>query len=123
MLLYLAVNAGLAFWRDTRVDTWADPTPPSRRARSSRTARSSGRVRDDLFPSWIRFDRKVYRLTDAIRPMGFEPDAAFPATGYSHGSMTLFRIANTPDGIEGKIVAVKLATSAVGRAYRLADCI
>ena len=80
-------------------------------------------MHDEIFPNWIRYDGKVYLLTDLIRPMGFEPDADFPPTGYSKDAMTLYRIANTPDGQDGRIVVVKFDTSAVGRVYRLAsDC-
>jgi hypothetical protein len=124
VLLWIAVTTGLALWRDFRVDVWAGPD----------TSVTSGQRLDDcpllrqvqvdgIFPNWIRYDGRLYLLTDLIRPMGFEPDADFPPTGYSKEGMTLFRIANTPDGRDGRIVVVKLDASAVGRVFRLApDC-
>jgi hypothetical protein len=37
--------------------------------------------------------------------------------------MTLLRVANSPDGTAGRIVVVKLDTSAVGRVYLITpDC-
>ena len=123
VLLYVAVTTGLAFWRDVRVDTWSGPDGSVTSGQRLADCPLVGAVHDDLFPSWIRFEGKVFLLTDTIRPIGFEPDADFPTTGYGQGSMTLFRIARTPDGEAGRIMAVKLATSAVGQVYRLApDC-
>lgn len=120
--LYFAVTAGLGLWRDSRVDTWAGPdatvTSGQRIADCPLVS-----VRDDIFPSWIRSSGIVYRLTDTIRPMGYHPDADFPSTGYALGSMTLYRVANTPEGQSGAIVLVKLDTSAVGRVFRATpDC-
>lgn len=123
VLLYVAITTGLAFWRDVRIDTWSGPDASVTSGQRLADCPLAGAVHDDIFPNWIRFEGKVFLLTDTIRPMGFQPDADFPATGYSDGSMTLFRIAGTPDGQAGRIMAVKLATSAVGQVYRLApDC-
>jgi hypothetical protein len=123
VLLYLGITTALAMWRDVRVDTWAGPDASVTSGQRLADCPLAGRVHDELFPNWIRYEGKTYLLTDTIRPMGFEPDADFPTTGYSHGAMTLFRIAVTPEGLEGKTVVVKLETSAVGRVYRLApDC-
>lgn len=118
VLLYLGITTGLALWREGRVDTWTGPDASVTSGQRLADCPLAGAVRDDLFPSWIRFDGKVYLLTDTIRPMGFEPDADFPATGYSNGSMTLYRVAGTPDGLAGRIIVVKLATSAVGQVFR-----
>jgi hypothetical protein len=121
VLAYLAVTTGLAVWREGRVDTWSGPDASVTSGQKLADCPAAGSVRSDLFPSWIRFDSKVYLLSDTIRPMGFKPDPDFPSTGYSLGSMTLFRILNTPDGQSGRIVAVKVASSAVGRVYNLAS--
>ena len=123
VLLWIALTTGLSLWRDVRVDTWAGPDTSVTSGQKLEDCPVAGRVQDEIFPNWIRYDGKIYLLTDLIRPMGFEPDADFPPTGYSKDAMTLFRIANTPDGQEGKIVVVKFETSAVGRVYRLSsDC-
>ena len=122
VLLYFGVTAAIGLWRDSRVEVWAGPD-----ASVTSGQRLEGcaliSVRDDIFPSWIRLDGTIYRLTETIRPMGFQPDADFPPTGYTLGTMTLYRIANTPEGQSGNIVAVKLETSAVGRIFRATpDC-
>jgi hypothetical protein len=122
VLLYFGVTAALGLWRDSRVEVWSGPD-----ASVTSGQRMEGcaliSVRDAIFPSWIRLDGTIYRLTETIRPMGFEPDADFPPTGYTLGTMTLYRIANTPEGQSGNIVAVKLDSSAVGRIFRATpDC-
>ena len=122
VLLYFGVTAALGLWREGRVDVWSGPD-----ASVTSGQRLEGcaliSVRDEIFPSWIRLDGTIYRLTETIKPMGFEPDADFPPTGYALGTMTLYRIANTPEGQAGNIVAVKLDTSAVGRIFRATpDC-
>lgn len=123
VLLYVAITAALGIWRGARVDTWSGPDAAVTSGQRLPDCPLIGNVRDDLFPSWIRFDGKVYGLTDTIRPMGFKPDPDFPATGYRHDQMALHRAFNTPDGAAGRIVLVRLDTSAVGRVYREApDC-
>jgi len=123
VLLYLAVTAALGIWRENRVDAWAGPDAAVSSGQRLADCPLVGSVRDDLFPNWIRFSGVVYRLTDTIRPMGFAADPDFPSTGYSLGTMTLYRVLNTPEGKAGDIVAVKLDTSAVGRVYRATrDC-
>lgn len=123
VLVYLAIVSALGIWRDGRIDTWAGPDPAVTSGQRLADCPLVGSVRDDLFPSWIRYDGKIYRLADTIRPMGFAPDPDFPSTGHSLGSMALHRVLNTPDGAEGRIVLVKLDSSAVGRVYRLTpDC-
>lgn len=123
ILAYVAITTGLSIWRDQRVDVWSGPDGSVSSGQLLADCPLVGGVRDNLFASWLRFDGKVYLLTDTIRPMGFEPDADFPATGYRLGQMALYRVINTPDGKEGRIVLIKLDTSAVGRVYRLTpDC-
>lgn len=123
ILLYVAVTAALGLWRDSRVDVWSGPDASVSSGQRLADCPLVGTVRDGIFPSWLRFDGMVYRLTDTIRPMGFEPDADFPPTGYTLGTMTLYRMVNTPEGQSGTIVLVKLDTSAVGRVFRATpDC-
>jgi hypothetical protein len=123
ILLYLAATAALGLWRDNRVDVWSGPDGSVASGQRLADCPLVGTVRDDIFPSWIRYDGMVYRLTNTVRPMGFEPDADFPPTGYTLGQMTLYRAVNTPDGQAGTIILVKLDTSAVGRVFRATpDC-
>ncbi len=123
LFLYVGISSGLGLWRDLRLDVWAGPDAAVTSGQRLADCPLVGQVSDDVFPNWIRFEGKVYLLTDSIRPMGFEVDSDFPATGYSLGQMTLFRIASTPDGQAGRTIVVKLATSAVGQVYRVApDC-
>lgn len=118
-LVYLAVVLGARLLRDTRVDAWTGPDDSVRSGQRLDGCAPVDWIDDDSFPSWIRFDGKIYRLTDTLRPMGSEPDPDFPATGYSLGPMTLYRVTNTPDGAEGRIVLVRLERSPAGRIFRL----
>jgi len=123
VLLYAAVTAGLGLWRDQRLDVWSGPDGSVMSGQRLDDCPLVGSVRDDTFPNWIRFDGTLYRLTDTVRPMGFQPDAAFPPTGYALGSMTLYRTVRTPEGVAGTIVLVKLDNAPVGRVYRATpDC-
>ena len=123
VLLYVAITAGLGLWREGRVDTWSGPDSSVTSGQRLADCPLVGSVRDDIFPNWIRFDGTIYRLTDTIRPMGFDADPDFPATGYVLGPMALYRVLNTPEGQSGTIVLVKLETSAVGRVFRATpDC-
>ncbi len=123
VLLWIGITTALGLWRDVRVDVWSGPDASVTSGQRLADCPLVGRVTDSLFPNWIRYDAKIFLLTDTIRPMGFEPDADFPPTGYSHGSMALYRVAITPEGQAGRIVVVKFETSAVGQVYRLApDC-
>lgn len=123
ILLYAAVTAALGLWREQRVDVWAGPDGSVMSGQRLEGCALVGSVRDDTFPNWIRFEGTVYRLTNTIRPMGFEPDDDFPRTGYALGSMTLFRTVTTPEGMSGAIMLVKLDNAPVGRVYRATpDC-
>ena len=123
VLLYAAVTAVLGLWREQRLDVWAGPDGSVTSGQRLEGCPLVGSVRDDTFPNWIRYDGTIYRLTDNIRPMGFEPDADFPPTGYALGSMTLYRTISTPEGAAGTIVLVKLDNAPVGRVYRATpDC-
>ena len=122
-LLYGSVTAALGIWRDGRVDTWSGPDGLVTSGQRLANCPQVGLVRDDLFPCWIRFDGAVYALTASNRPMGFKADPDFPWTGYRLDQMALYRTLNTPDGVAGRIVLVKLDPSPVGRVYRQApDC-
>lgn len=123
VLLYAAVTAGLGLWREQRLDVWTGPDTSVMSGQRLEGCALIGSVRDDTFPNWIRYDGTVYRLTNSIRPMGFQPDADFPLTGYALGSMTLYRTISTPEGLAGTIVLVKLDNAPVGRVYRATpDC-
>jgi hypothetical protein len=123
VVLYLGVTTGLRLWRDSRVDAWTGPDATVTSGQVLAGCAFIGEVTDDIFPNWIRYNGILYRLTDTIRPMGYQPDADFPPTGYALGAMTLYRVTNTPEGQSGSIVLVKLDTSAVGRVFRATpDC-
>ena len=117
VLGYAAVSFGYNVWRDRQLETWAGPDASVTSGQRLADCPLVNELHDDTFPTWLRLDGAIYRLTDSIRPVGFKLDADYPATGYTLGPMTLLRVANSPDGAAGRIVVVKLDTSAVGRVY------
>ena len=120
---YLLVSFGYNRWRDQQVDTWAGPDASVMSGQRLADCALVNGLHDDTFPTWVRFEGSIYRLTDTIRPVGFEPNADYPTTGHVLGPMRLMRVLNTPDGKTGQIVVVKLDTSAVARVYRVTpDC-
>lgn len=119
-LAYLGVVFGGRLLRESRTETWTGPDGAVQSGQQLAGCPPVDAIDDSSFPSWIRFDGKVYRLTDTFRPMGDPPDPADDTpTGYRLPPMTLYRIANTPDGLEGLVVVVRLDGSPVGRIYRL----
>ncbi len=116
---YLAVIFGARLLRESRVDTWTGPDASVQSGQRLDGCAPIQGIDDPAFPSWIRFEGQIYRLTTSNRPIGEEPDpSAYPPTGYRLAPMTLYRIANTPEGREGQIVVVRLDNSPVGRIYR-----
>jgi hypothetical protein len=123
VLAYAAIYVGYNTWRDTRVDTWAGPDASVTSGQRLADCPVVNSLHDETFPTWIRFNGQVYRSTGAIRPVGTEPTADFPATGYTLGGLRLLRVANTPDGRAGKIIVLKLVDVAVGQLFELTpDC-
>lgn len=123
VIAYGAVVIGYNAWRDGRIDTWAGQDASVASGQRLADCPQVNSLHDDIFPTWIRFEGSVYGITDAIRPFGFTPTDSYPDTGYKLGSLRLHRIANTPDGLAGQIVLVKIDSSPVGQVFEvLPDC-
>jgi hypothetical protein len=123
VIAYGAIVVGFNAWRDSRVETWAGPDATVTSGQRLADCPQVNDLHDDSFPTWIRFQGSVYGLTDTIRPYGFTSNDEYPDTGYRLGSLRLHRIANTPDGVAGDSVLIKIDTSAVGQVFgRLPDC-
>jgi hypothetical protein len=121
VLAYAAVSIGYNAWRDASVDTWSGPDASVMSGQRLADCPLVNALHDDTFPTWVRFEAKVYRLTGVARPVGSRPTPDYPATGYELGQLRLHRIANTPDGLAGQIVLLKLADAGVGQVFELTE--
>src|SRR5438093_4675845 len=123
LIAYGAVVLGYNTWRDGHVDTWTGPDASVTSGQRLADCPQVNGIHDDTFPTWVRYQGSVYGLTDSIRPFGFGPTVDYPDTGYRLGSLRLHRIANTPDGVAGRAILMKIDTSAVGQVLdQLPDC-
>ena len=120
-LAYLALMTGLNLWREGRVDTWSGPDATVSSGQHREGCPTASDFRDSIFPAWVRFDGVIYGGTSSIRPVGSSQD--YPVTGYHLGSISLLRVANTPVGLAGGTILLKLDSSGVGLIYvRLPGC-
>lgn len=117
VMLYFAVSFGYRAWRDGRTDTWTGPDASVTSGQRLADCPVVNELHDDTFPTWVRFEGRVYRLTDSVRPVGSDPTGDFPLTGYALGDLRLLRIANTPDGKAGKTMLIKLVDVPAGQLY------
>jgi hypothetical protein len=77
--------------RDQRVDTWAGPDGSVRSGRHLAGCVEADGLRDEVYPSWVRFSGSVFVLLHVLRPVA---DPAVGGTGltesgYSLGQMRL----------------------------------
>jgi len=120
---YFVFSFGYNAWRDRQVDTWTGPDASVTSGQRLNDCPLVNELHDSEFPTWVRFNGSIYRLSDSIRPVGNTADADYPSTGYVLGPLSILRVANTPAGRAGEMIVLKLATSAVGRAFLITpDC-
>ena len=106
-----------------RVDTWTGPD--STVQSGLRLAGCPDVVFDEdvYFPSWVRFEGRVYRWGDSLRPLA--PSSigdAYLDTGFANGDLRLYRVANSPAGLAGEQVLLRQGEAPAGAIYVLADC-
>lgn len=119
VVAYVVLTTGLNVWREQRVDTWSGPDATVTSGQRREGCPAASDFRDPIFPAWVRFEGSIYGGTSAIRPIGSNLDNAYPVTGYHLGSLSLLRVANTPEGQAGRMILLKLDSSLTGQAYVL----
>jgi hypothetical protein len=105
------------------VDTWAGPDTTVQSGLRLDGCLDIAFREDVYFPSWVRFEGRVYRWGDLLAPIG--PNSigrAFIATGYRHGDLELFRIENDPEGRAGNKIMLRQGDSPAGAVYVVSDC-
>ena len=123
VVVWLAAIAVTDWLRRDAVDTWAGPDSTVTSGQRLAGCTDLSFAEDVYFPDWIRFDGRVYRWTDDLTPIGSASFAdRFATTGYRSGDLELFRIVDSPEGLEGKRIMVRQGDAMAGAIYVLSDC-
>ena len=117
VVAYAALSFGYRTWRDTKVDTWSGSDTSVTSGQRLADCPVVNALHDDIFPTWVRFDGRVYRATGSVRPVGSDPTGDYPVTGYTLGDLRLLRIANTPDGQAGRTILLQLVGVPAGQLF------
>jgi hypothetical protein len=105
------------------VDTWTGPDQSVRSGQRLADCPLVNELHDDVFPTWISYHASIYRATGLNRPVGTDPEPAYHDTGYRLGSLHLLDIRNTPDGLDGTTVLLKLNDVPIGQVFlKTPDC-
>jgi len=85
--------------RERRVDTWTGPDAAVTSGRTLAGCPDASRIRDDVFPSWLKIGETVYLLTDRRRPFSTVGGTrGFSDSGYRLGALRLLWIDDTEAG-------------------------
>ena len=117
--LYALATVGLRLYRESQTETWSGPDAG---VTSGQKLESCASILpadyDPIFPRWVRFEGRLYVLTQYIRPVGTNDRGAYQPTGYRLGEIQLYRITDTPDGLNGSTILLKLDRVEVGQLFR-----
>ena len=117
---WVLLLAGLAVRRELITETWSGPDQSVTSGQRLPGCPADLSFRDPLFPTWIRFEGSVYVAAARNRPTGPGPNADYPSTGYRLGDLELLRITNSPAGLAGDQVLVKVVSVETGELYERA---
>lgn len=121
LAIYLIALNGLEWWRSVRVDTWTGPGASVTSGQElPACAIGAGATNHAAFPNWIRFEDRLFVMTDAVWPMVDDGKVAadYPATGHVLGSVGLHLANSTPEGVAGELLLLRESASPSGRLYR-----
>jgi len=105
------------------VDTWTGPDATVQSGQRLAGCPDITFREDVYFPSWVRFEGKVFRWADRLAPIGTESiGSAYLSTGFRHGDLELFRVDNNPEGRAGNRIMLRQGVTAFGAIYVVADC-
>ena len=118
----LAINV-TNYLRQDRVDTWTGPDATVQSGLRLAGCPEVAFLEDVYFPSWIRFEGKVFRWADNLLPIGSNSvGKSYLPTGYRNGDLELLRIASNPEGRAGNEILVRQGTAMAGAVYVKSDC-
>jgi hypothetical protein len=124
VIAWFALSVITGWIRDNRVDTWNGPDASVQSGERLAACSEVELVRDEAFPSWLRYKGAVYRLTTSARPfIGPGVTAGFHDSGYTMGPLHLILIDNTPDGRNLDTILLWIDSGIAGREMtRVPDC-
>ena len=106
-----------------RVDTWAGPDASVTSGLRLSGCPDFAFPEDPYFPAWIKYSGFTYQWAGRALPIVDDViGTSYERTGYTNGSLELFRIISNPDGRAGKEILVREGESAGGAVYVLSDC-
>jgi hypothetical protein len=124
VIAWFALSVVTGWMRDNRVDTWSGPDASVQSGQRLAACSEVELVRDEAYPSWIRYRGALYRLTSSARPfVGLGTTAGYHDSGYALGSMHLILIDNTPEGRSLDLILLWIDGGIAGREMvRVTDC-
>jgi hypothetical protein len=120
---WLGAIAVTDWLRQGRVDTWTGPDASVQSGLRLDGCPDIVFRENVYFPSWVRFEGKLFRWADSLTPIG--PNSvptSFEETGYVNGDLRLYRVHNNPEGRAGNQVMIRQGDAPAGAIYVIADC-
>jgi hypothetical protein len=123
VVAWLVAIAVTDWVRQGTVDTWTGPDATVQSGLRLDGCPDIAFREDVYFPSWVRFEGKLFRWADLLAPIGpHSIGDAFLATGYRNGDLELFRVENDPEGRAGNKVMLRQGESPAGAIYVVSAC-
>lgn len=117
--VYLVVSAVASYLRENAVDTWAGPDASVQSGQRLASCPQLVRLDDPVFPTWIRYDGKVYQRTDSGQPMNETNIGTYYIdSGYTLGDMRLYDVTVEGLGPPGSRIIVLNGDAPAGQVYR-----
>ena len=124
LVIYLVALNVAGRIRETTIDTWTGPDAIVTSGQQQPACVTDGFTApfatSPEFPTWIRYDGRLYGQTDAIWPMGERRDepGLYPPTGYQLSGLELRHVETVAEGLAGEIVIVRRVPAPTGRIFR-----
>jgi hypothetical protein len=124
LVAWFGLSAVSGWMRDNRVDTWSGPDQGVQSGEKLADCAEVELVRDEAFPSWIRYKGATYRLTTSTWPfIGPGITTGYHDSGYSLGALHLILIDNSPEGRSLDTILLWIDNGVAGREMaKVADC-
>ena len=116
LVAWFGVSVVTGWIRDNRTDTWSGPDQSVQSGEKLADCSEVELVRDEAFPSWIRYKGAIYRLTTSTWPfIGPGITTGYHDSGYALGPMHLILIDNSPEGRKLDTILLWIESGIAGR--------
>jgi hypothetical protein len=124
VVAWFGVSVVMGWMRDSRTDTWSGPDQSVQSGEKLASCSEVENVRDEAFPSWIRYNGATYKLTTSAWPfIGPGITAGYHDSGYALGALHLILIDNSPEGRKLDTIMLWIDSGIAGREMaRVTDC-